>query len=215
MAVRSGYLIGKRRDGDGRWEAFHASNRRDYTSVARGHHRSLRRAHERAAKANLIAGHAFGDAVRGRAKGRARRIIGKYMGTPAHELKTREREELRRAMKTYYGDAGMTRKHFQAVASTLAAIDDPTRRHEETERWIPTLRAQNPRFDAERFRRYVDAQAAKQSRAAGAAFSRGAYASRGRGHRHKCGQCGALGGGHFKTCARRARSWGSRVRRLF
>jgi hypothetical protein len=177
--------------------------KRSYYLIARGRHHSPHRARERAVKADLIASHSWGDAMSGRAKGRARRIIGKYMGTPAYELRTREREELRRAMKTYYGDAGMTRKHFQAIASTLAAIDDPTRRHEEVDRWIPTLKAQNSRFDEARFRRYVDAQAAKAGGTRAASYaSRRLYASR-RHTRIQCSRCGALGGGHFRTCGRR------------
>jgi hypothetical protein len=60
-----------------------------------------------------------------------------------------------------YGDA-LSKKDFVAIATTLGAISDPVRRHEETARWIPTLLAQNPRFDELRFRRYVEQAATKR-----------------------------------------------------
>jgi len=44
----------------------------------------------------------------------------------------------------------MTRRDFVAVATSLAAIEDETRRREEIARWINILRASNPRFDSSR-----------------------------------------------------------------
>lgn len=72
----------------------------------------------------------------------------------------------------------MTKKHFIAVAETLAAIRDKARREEEIDRWIPTLQAQNPRFNAARFRAYV----AKEVAAHGNFGNRYGRATRSRYH---------------------------------
>lgn len=66
------------------------------------------------------------------------------------------------ARHSRYGNSGMTKKHFVAIAETLSSIPDRIDREREVDRWIPTLRAQNPRFDSTRFRDAVESMARKK-----------------------------------------------------
>ncbi len=60
--------------------------------------------------------------------------------------------------RSRYGNA-MSRMHFRQIAENLGAISDPDRRRVETDRWIPLLKKQNPRFNETRFRAAVEAAA--------------------------------------------------------
>jgi hypothetical protein len=55
----------------------------------------------------------------------------------------------------------MTRAHFMSIAQSLREIKSPAKRRAETDRWIPKLRAENPRFDESRFRAAVEQGAAR------------------------------------------------------
>ena len=55
----------------------------------------------------------------------------------------------------------MTRRHFQAIASFLARIEDPSARENATCEAVIECRAANKRFDADRFRGYVDSERTK------------------------------------------------------
>jgi hypothetical protein len=50
----------------------------------------------------------------------------------------------------------MTRKHFKAIAETLATIKDTATRQAETAKYIEICRKANPRFDAARFVNYIE-----------------------------------------------------------
>jgi hypothetical protein len=50
----------------------------------------------------------------------------------------------------------MTRRHFQAIASLLARIEDPSARENAVCEAIIEFRGENRRFDADRFRAFVD-----------------------------------------------------------
>lgn len=76
-----------------------------------------------------------------------------------------------------YGDI-LTRRHFVQVAETIASISDPARRREETDRWVPMLKRENPRFDEARFRAYVEETAAKRTRPKVAEYATGSRWSR-------------------------------------
>jgi hypothetical protein len=116
-------------------------------------------------------------------------------------------------MRSRYGDAGLTRKHFQAIADTLSGIKSKEERERETDRWIPMLKQQNPRFDASRFRSAVEKGAAahgnrrRHSRygndgAAPAAPAPAAAVPAGnRYKKRRRGTCAVCGGAHaWKSC---------------
>lgn len=90
-----------------------------------------------------------------------------------------------------FGNAGMSRMHFRAIAENLGSISNPRRRREETDRWVAMASKQNPRFSEDKFRAAVE-EAARQ-----ASFSRPVRDSRTRfGNR----------GGRWKRTSARARS---------
>lgn len=85
----------------------------------------------------------------------------KHVAEKVRESKTGGAWGMPQASRRRYGNTGMTKKHFIAIAETLGAIRDKKKRAIETDRWIPTLKQENPRFDVGRFRGAVESIAAK------------------------------------------------------
>lgn len=56
----------------------------------------------------------------------------------------------------------LTKKDFIKFAENLAKIDDVFERKRQTDAQIEILRETNPKFDEDRFRRYVEAKAKQQ-----------------------------------------------------
>lgn len=104
--------------------------------------------------------------------------------------------------------ARMSKQHFQMVASTLAKIN-PAQREAQISLWVSRLRETNPRFDEARFRAYVAqcvrTQHGSRRRTRVGLFGDlfGSFRRARRRARGQCSRCGALSGGHFKSCRRR------------
>ena len=113
--------------------------------------------------------------------------------------------------RSRFGDSGMTKKHFIEVAKTLSEIRSKPARAREIDRWIPMLKAQNPRFDAARFRSAVEAAATKHGNrrrssrwgddGPAPALAPAAAAPVAGNKRRRRGTCAVCGGSHsWKSC---------------
>lgn len=55
----------------------------------------------------------------------------------------------------------MTRRHFRAMALAIAQIEDPTARETATHAAVRECSRGGSRFDADRFRSYIDSERSK------------------------------------------------------